>query len=284
MGGTVPGLPIVDVLVTALGRVARSWLRLLAIYWLPWLLGTLGLVVLGAVVEDYLRMGQPPGWARNLVWAPFAVMAYVMLLRFMIDGQPPARIANIAIGKETWIAAPIVAAWFISEETIEAAPVQMVTWMLAPADALAYEIDDLVGYVIAFQFAARLLDAALVACCFGLILVIVRSGGPDLSRLWRLLRLYPVRLIYVSFLAVIAARWLWDLGSLPLAWLALDHLSPQGMIPWRANIHRAFLGEILYFPVHFLEFAIKGCIMAEAYRRLLMADRGAAQPAFDART
>lgn len=61
----------------------------------------------------------------------------------------------------------------------------------------------------------------------------------------------PELAVYVSFLALIAARWLWDLGSLALAWLALDHLSPQAMIPWRANIHRAFLGEIPYFPPAF---------------------------------
>jgi hypothetical protein len=43
-------------------------------------------------------------------------------------------------------------------------------------------------------------------------------------------------------------------------------LEPQGMIPWRANIHWAFVADLAYFPLQFLEFAIQGCILAEAYR------------------
>jgi len=42
------------------------------------------------------------------------------------------------------------------------------------------------------------------------------------------------------------------------------------MIPWRANILPAFVAELPYFPLQFLEFAIQGCILAEAYRRLLL--------------
>jgi hypothetical protein len=69
--------------------------RLLAIYWLPWLLGTIALLILEAVAEDTLRLGGAPDWARNVVWAPFAGMAYLMLLRWLLNDEPPDRAINL---------------------------------------------------------------------------------------------------------------------------------------------------------------------------------------------
>jgi hypothetical protein len=72
---------ILDVAVAGVVRSIGGLPRLLAIYWLPWLLGTIVLLILEVVVQDRLRLGPAPEWARNIVWAPFSSMAYLMLLK-----------------------------------------------------------------------------------------------------------------------------------------------------------------------------------------------------------
>jgi len=122
-------LPILDVAVTGIGRAVQSLPRLLAIYWLPWLLGTVVLVILEVVVQDQLRLGWAPDWAREIVWAPFVATAYLMLLRWMLDGEPPARAINFEVGRKTWVATPIVAAWFVANITVSDAPMAMMRWL-----------------------------------------------------------------------------------------------------------------------------------------------------------
>jgi hypothetical protein len=82
-------LPIIDVAVTGIGRAVQTLPGLLAIYWLPWLLGTVVLVILEVVVQDQLGLGRAPDWAREILWAPFMATAYLMLLRWVLDGEPP---------------------------------------------------------------------------------------------------------------------------------------------------------------------------------------------------
>src|SRR3979409_733353 len=101
-------LPIFDVAVSGFGRAIRSSPRLLAIYWLPWLLGIVALLILEVVVQDQLRLGRAPALARTVVWAPFPAMAYLMLLRWVLDGEPPGRAINIEVGRKTWVSALIV--------------------------------------------------------------------------------------------------------------------------------------------------------------------------------
>ena len=103
--------------------------------------------------------------------------------------------------------------------------------------------------------------------------MVARCGWPDLRKHWRLLRLQPVRLLSISLVAAAASGGAWRLGSQALAWLGVYTLVPQGMIPWRDNIHWEFVYDLARFPLAFLDFAIQGCIMAEAYRRLVT-DRG----------
>ena len=110
----------------------------------------------------------------------------------------------------------------------------------------------------------------------GLTTLVRRPEGaperwPDLRELWRLLRLQPVRLLCIALLAAAAVGGLWSLGTQAQAWLGVGRLAPHTMIPWRANIHWALFAELPNFPLHFLHFAIEGCILAEAYRRLLAA-------------
>ena len=49
----------------------------------------------------------------------------------------------------------------------------------------------------------------------------------------------------------------------------LPRLAPDSMIPWRENIHWAFVSEFVDLSRAFLGFAIHGCILVEAYRRLI---------------
>jgi hypothetical protein len=263
-------LPIFDVAVTGMARATRSLPHLLGIFWLPWLMGTVALVVLEAIVEDQLRLGPAPGWARNIVWSPFAAMAYLMLLRWLLDGEPPPRSINLDVGRETWLAAPFVAAWFVASDTVSAAPIPMLTWLVLPSDVLAYRWDDVAAYAYAFQLAAWLLNAALLPCGLGLLVVVAKSRRLDLREFRHLLWLAPVSLFCASVVTMAAVGGLWILASHALAWLRLDQLAPKGMIPWRMNIHWAFIAELPYFPPQFLEFAIQGCILAEVYRRLLL--------------
>jgi hypothetical protein len=93
-------LPIFEVAVNGFSRAIWSLPRLLAIYWLPWLSGMVALLILEVVVQDQLRLGQALEWARNIVWAPFAAMTYLMLLRWVLDGVPPARAINLEVGRK----------------------------------------------------------------------------------------------------------------------------------------------------------------------------------------
>jgi hypothetical protein len=263
-------LPIFDVAVSGFGRAIRSLPRVLGIYWLPWLLGTVAVLILEVVVQDQLRLGRAPDWARNIVWAPFAAMAYLMLLRWALNGEPPARAINLEIGRKAWVSAAIVAAWFLANVMVDSAPVPMLRWLVLPQDVVGYQWENLEPYAYAFNFAAWLVNCVLLAWFFGLLVVVARCGWPDLREHWNLVRLQPARLFCISLLATATVGGMWRLGSQVIAWFGLDHLAPQGMIPWRANILPAFVAELPYFPLQFLEFAIQGCILAEAYRRLLL--------------
>lgn len=269
-GGTGTLLPIIDVAVTGIGRAVQILPGLFAIYWLPWLLGTVVLVILEVVIQDQMRLGRAPDWAREIFWAPFMAMTYLMLLRWVLDGEPPARAINFEVGRKARVATPIVAAWFLANVTVSDAPLPMMRWLVLPSDVLAYRWDDATPYFYAFRFAAWLVNGALSACFFGLIVMVAKGGWPDLRQLWRLLRLQPVRLLCISLLAAAAVGGLWSLGSQALTWLDVGQLAPSTMIPWRANVRWALLAELPNFPLHFLHFAIEGSILAEAFRRLLL--------------
>ena len=58
-------------------------------------------MILEVVVQDQLRLGRAPDWAREILWAPFMAMAYLMLLRWMLDGEPPARAINFEVERKT---------------------------------------------------------------------------------------------------------------------------------------------------------------------------------------
>jgi len=270
-GGTGGLLPIIDVAVTGIGRAVQTLPSLFAIYWLPWLLGTVVLVILEVVVQAQLRLGRAPDWAREILWAPFMAMAYLMLVRWVLDSEPPARAINFEVGRTTWVATPIVAAWFVANITVTDTPMPLMRWLVLPSDYLAYRWEDATPYFYAFGFAAWLVNGALSACFFGLIVVVAKFGWSDLRELWRLLRLQPVRLLCISLLAAAAVGGLWSLGTQAQAWFGVGRLAPHTMIPWRANIHWSLLAELPNFPLHFLHFAIEGCILAEAFRRLLAA-------------
>ena len=272
-------LPVLDVAVTGLGRSIRGLPRLCGIYLLPWLLGTIALLIVEVVLQDQLRLGPAPDWARNIVWAPFSAVAYLMLLRWALDGGPPTRAHNVLVGREIWVVAPIVALWFLTHSAVSNAPLTLMQWLVFPADVRDYRWEDALPYYYAFRLAGWVVDVALLAYFFGLIVVAARCGWPDLREHWRLVRLHPLYLLLISLLAAAAVDGARILGSHALLWLGAYQLAPRGMIPWRANIGWAFLADLAEFPLQFLEFAIEGCILAEAYRRLLAERSTARSPA-----
>jgi len=264
-------LPIFGVAVAGLRHTVQSPRYFLAVFWLPWLLGTIALLVLEVVAQDQLRLGPAPDWVRETVWAPFAAMTYLMLLRWVLDGAAPARAINLDVGRRTWVAAPIIAAWFVANSAASSAPGATLQWLGPDFDVHRWEA--LVAYIATLLLYFWLVKGAFLACFFGLIVVVARRGRPDPRELWRLLRLQPARLFCISLIAVAAVGGLSHIAAIVQAWLGLDRLEPATMIPWRANIRWALLSELARFPLHFLEFAIEGSILAEAYRRLLL-ERG----------
>jgi hypothetical protein len=183
----------------------------------------------------------------------------------VLDDSPRAR---VLVARETSVAAPIVLLWFFTHIAVSNAPLALLQW-LVPPDVRDYRWEDALPFYSALALAAWLVNGALAACFFGLIVQVARCNWPDLRELWRLLRLHPVHLFFISLLAAAAADGARLLGSHALAWLGAYQLAPRGKIPWRANIGWEFLADLAEFPLQFLEFAIEGCILAEAYRRLL---------------
>jgi len=267
-------LSIIDVAVTGLARALRSLPGLLAIYWLPWMLGTIVLLIVQVMLLALEAMTQDPAgvrwataWASELVWAPFAAMTYLMLLRWMLNSEPPGRPINLDVGRQTWIATPVVALLLVADATASDAPMAMLRWL--PSNTLAGRWEDAMPYVLAFRALAWLANGALFACLFSMIVVVAQVGWPDLGAYQHLLRLQPLRLLCIFLLATAAIGGLRHLGWEALAWLGAGQLQPSTMLPWRAYMRQAFVAQLPYFPLHFLEFAIEGSILAEAYRRLL---------------
>src|SRR5262245_55899268 len=142
-------LPVLNVVVTGLGRTIRWLPRLLAIYGLPWLLGTIALLILEVVAQDQLRFGAAPGWARNVVWAPFSAMANLILLRWVLDDVAPTRPLNVLVARETWLAAPILALSFLTYAAVSHAPLVILQWLVFPED-LRDRFKDVLPYHFAF--------------------------------------------------------------------------------------------------------------------------------------
>src|SRR5262245_18532079 len=113
--------------------------RLLAIYWLPWLLGTVALLILEVVVQDQLPLGPAPEWARTIVWAPLSATAYLMLLSWVLDGASPARALNVLVARETCVVAPIVALWFLAHIAVSNAPFALLQWLVLPVRDYRWE-------------------------------------------------------------------------------------------------------------------------------------------------
>jgi len=272
-------LVVLDVALAGVVRTIAGLPRLLVIYGLPWLLGTIALLILDVVIQDQLRLAPAPEWARNIVWAPFSAAAYLMLLRWVLDGASPTRPLNVLVARETWLAAPIVGLWFLAHIAISHAPFDLLQGLVLSADVRDYRWEDALPYYFAFVLAAWFIKSALASWFFGLIVVVARCGWLDVREHWQLLRLHPVRLLLISLLAAAAVDGARILGSQVLGWLGAYQLAPRGMIPWRANIGWAFLADLAELPLQFLEFAIEGCILAEAYRRLLAERNAARSPA-----
>jgi hypothetical protein len=264
----MPSLPIIDTAVTGLGRAARSLPRLLAIFFLPWLAYTVALIVLEVVLQEHLSLDWAPQRARSLVWAPFAAIADVLLLRWVLYEQAPASAGGQDLAKQVAFVVPIEAAWLGTVNALEAAPTPLLLWLVEP-DSFGFRWEDATPLLHALRAATWLAIVAANACFFGLIAVVVTHGRPVFRELWRLLRLRPMHLYGVALLAAAAFGGAEAVNFRVLAWTGLDRLAPNSMIPWRASIHWALASELSVFPIAFASFAVECRILAEAYRRLM---------------
>ena len=129
-------LPIIDTAVAGLGRTVRFLPRLLAIFFLPWLIHTVDLVILNVVLQEHVGFGWAPQWARSLVWAPFAAVTDVLLLRWVLYAHAP-RATEHDLAKQIAFAVPIVAVWLITADALEAAPIPLLLW-LVDTDAFGF--------------------------------------------------------------------------------------------------------------------------------------------------
>lgn len=261
----------IDIAVAGLDRALRNLPLLLVIICLPGVLAAGALVALEVVVQDQLHWGWAPQWSRNAVWAPFQGAAYLMLLRWVLGKRRPMALLQPSDGGLILLSAIVFLAWISIADAIDELPLAAVLWF-APIHPDQFRWEDFAGGYYALRVLVGLVHAAFAVVFFGLLVVIATDERIDVRELWRLLRLQPLQLYGASLLADIATTGAdYVLGSALASWgLNAAALAPQGMVPWRANIHWAFLGELADLPYVFLSFAIQGCILAEAYRRLLL--------------
>jgi hypothetical protein len=106
-------------------------------------------------------------------------------------------------------------------------------------------------------------------CFFGLIVLTVRGGRPDLREHVRLLRRYPLRLIAIAVLAAAAVEGVRLADAQFWRWAGVE-LSPPLLYPWRVHLREAVLFRLSQFPLYFMHFVIGTALFAEAYRRLIV--------------
>ena len=86
-------------------RHADRWL---AIAWLPWLLGTLSIILLQRLFLNVLQYGTPPYWVQSLTLAPFTSMIFVQILRNILQGTP-AIFGTIYLSRQFYLTTFVVA-------------------------------------------------------------------------------------------------------------------------------------------------------------------------------
>lgn len=258
----------------------RAFLRLrslLAIYWLPWLIGSAAILIVD-ILFDQWQLGYTPAWARNLVWGPCIAMAYVMLVRLLVFGQPPRRAINLEFSREMAWAAALVTSWFLAIVLVKGASYWAVAWMFP--SILQYRIEDWMFYSALSGWTAWIVTALLPLCFFGLIVLTVKLGRPDLREHIRLLRAAPLRLIVIAILVAAASYSLSSADALFWKWAGAPLYGPL-LHPWHRYIREAVLFRLSEFPLYFMLFVLRTCLLAEAYRRLLQAEEpGFTAPSF----
>ncbi len=261
-----PSFTIAGVVTEGLDRALVRMHSLLAIYWLPWLIGSIVMVILRILWAEAWPLAQAPAWALNLVWGPCIAMAYVMAVRLLIFGRPPRRAINLDFSRETAWAALVVTVWFLATVAVKSAPAWTFQLLLSPYSAGRAEA--LMPFFVLSDKIARIISMLLNLCFFGLIVLTVRRGFPDLREHIRLLRAHPLRLFAIAFLASAAAQGLITADAAFRKWAGVLSYAPQ-VLSWRHYIREEALYGLSEFPLYFLLFVTETCLLAEAYRRLL---------------
>jgi hypothetical protein len=268
--GVVSSFTIAGIVTEGLDRAFMRLRSLLAIYWLPWLGASAAFLIVEILYADRWQLGSAPVWATNLVRAPFIAMAYVMLMRLLVLGQPPKRAINLDFSRETAWAVPLVAMWYLAAAALEKLPAQALLWLF-PVEG-HYGIEDWRAYSAFLVCASRIAIALLPLSVFGLIVLTASRGYPDWREHIRLLRLYPLRLIVIALLAHAAGDGLIIADSQFWKWAGAPMHAPL-LNPWRLYIRDAALFRLSEFPLYFMLFVIETCLLAEAYRRILHAGK-----------
>ena len=190
---------VAGIVTDGLDRAFVRLRSLLAIYWLPWLAGSAALLIVEILYADLWQLGAAPAWATNLARAPFIAMAYVMLVRLLVFGQPPKRAINLDYSREMAWAVPLVAIWYLAVAGLEKAPKQALLWLF-PIEG-HFRFEDWHVYSTLLVWGSWLAIALAPLCIFGLIVLTANRGYPDWREHIRLLRLYPLRLIVIALLA-----------------------------------------------------------------------------------
>ncbi len=275
-------LTIAGIVTEGLDRAFLRLRSLLAIYWLPWVIGSAAIFIVDILYEDQWQLGYAPAWVRNLVWGPCIAMANVMLVRLLVFGQPPRRAINLEFSRETAWAAVLVTLWFLATVAVKKAPAWVsfrLAWYLVHY-RLEEQYQDLYIYLALFGWAAWIVTALLPLCFFGLIVLTVKLGRPDLREHIRLLRADPLRLIVIAILVAAASHSLSSADARFWEWAGAPLQAPL-LHPWHVYLREAVLFRLSEFPLRFMAFVLETCLLAEAYRRLLQAEEpGVTAPSF----
>jgi hypothetical protein len=158
-----------------------------------------------------------------------------------------------------------VAAWFELTSAIAAAPANF---------ALAVAPDALTTYAYISSVLGFLVQTALDPLAFGLIFTILVTGRFDVRTWLRLVKLRPVSLYALSFIAAIAVSGAEGIYSHIADLAGLQIYYPEALVPWREHILQAFAAEQATFPPLFLRFLIHTGIMAVTFERLRAITQG----------
>ena len=123
-------------------------------------------VILEVVVSGPLASGTDSRLGTGVLWAPFTGHGLSDAAQMDVSTwRAPLARSTSRLERKTWVAAPIVAAWFVQPASpVTDAPYAVDALAGSPIGLSRLPLEDATPYFYAFGFAAWLVNGALSAC------------------------------------------------------------------------------------------------------------------------